>query len=60
MSRRLRRHLENQAQVKVGTKAHGDALNTGWFLTLAALFAGAFYFFGYYFWEHLWRVLTGG
>ncbi len=59
MSKRYRRLLENQARVEVVAQAH-DSMSAVWFVTLAAVFAGVFYFWGYYVWEMLWRVLSGG
>jgi hypothetical protein len=50
--------LENQTQVKVVAQAH-DTLSNVWFVALAFFFASVFYFWGYYFWANLWRVLTG-
>ncbi|MCK6629017.1 MAG: hypothetical protein L6R45_28040 [Anaerolineae bacterium] len=60
MSKHLRRLVKNQPQVKVVAHTHDNSKDTVWFVTLAAAFAGVFYFFGYYFWGDLWRVLTGG
>ena len=60
MSKRLRRLLESQPQIKVAQHAHDDNMDKVWFATLAAVFAGAFYFFGYYFWGAVWHALTGG
>ena len=60
MSRRLRQLIENQPKVKVAQHAHDAGWDKTWFAALAAIFAGVFYFFGYYFWGTLWRALTGG
>ena len=62
MSRRYRQLIANQAKVKVVAQAHDTSVaNKVWFVTLAAFFAGVFYFFGYYFWGSVvWRVLAGG
>ncbi|MCQ3976866.1 MAG: hypothetical protein DPW09_25850 [Anaerolineae bacterium] len=60
MSKHLRRLIKNQPQVKVVAHTHDNSKDTVWFVTLAAAFAGVFYFFGYYFWGDLWRVLAGG
>jgi len=60
MSKHLRRLVKNQPQVKVVAHTHDNSKDTVWFVTLAAAFAGVFYFFGYYFWGDLWRVLAGG
>ena len=58
---KLYRHLiEDQSKIKVMAQAHDASKDTVWFVTLAAAFAGAFYFFGYYFGDDLWRVLAGG
>jgi hypothetical protein len=46
-------------QVKAAVHAHSAASARVWFLTLAISGAGVFYFWGYYFWAHLWRVLMG-
>ncbi|MBE7469231.1 MAG: hypothetical protein HS114_08855 [Anaerolineales bacterium] len=60
MSKHLRRLVKNQPQVKVVAHTQDNSKDTVWFVTLAAAFAGVFYFFGYYFWGDLWRVLAGG
>ncbi len=62
MSRRYHQLIENQAKVRVVAQAHdASADHKVWFMTLAAFFAGVFYFFGYYFWgDEVWRVLAGG
>lgn len=61
MSRRLRQiplhQLEKQTQVKVVQQIQATSLDQAWFATLAAFFAGVFYFFSYYFWGTAWRVL---
>ncbi len=51
-------HLgKKQSEITVATYAHqAKDQNTVWFVTLAAAFAGFFYFFG----ENLWHVLAGG
>ena len=60
MSKQLRHFIKNQPQVKVVAQSHDNSKDTVWFVTLAAAFAGVFYFFGTYFGDDLWRVLTGG
>lgn len=57
-----RHHLlsQNQSKVKVIAQAHPVPMDKAWFVTLAAFVAGVFYFFGYYFWGDVWRVLAGG
>lgn len=60
MPKRYRHLIKNQSQVKVMAQAHNTSEDRVWFVTLAAAFAGVFYFFGYYFWGDLWRVLAGG
>jgi hypothetical protein len=59
MSRNLRQLSQNQAQVNVAQSSH-ESLDKAWFATLAVSFAGVFYFYGYYFFGGLWRVLTEG
>ena len=59
MSKKLRHLIENQAQVKVASKAHDNNVNTFVYPTLAFAFASFFYFYGYFFWDTIWRVLTG-
>jgi hypothetical protein len=59
MPRHYRHLIENQAKVKVIAQAQDASLDKAWFVTLAAV-AGVFYFFGYYFWGDVWRVLAGG
>jgi hypothetical protein len=59
MSKHLRRLVKNQPQVKVVAHTHDNSKDTV-FVALAVAFAGVFYFFGYYFWGNLWRVLAGG
>jgi Kef-type K+ transport system membrane component KefB len=60
MPKHLRHFIKNQPQVKVIAHSHDNSKDTVWFVTLAAAFAGVFYFFGYYFWHTVWRVLMGG
>lgn len=60
MAKRYRHLIENQAKVKVVAQAHNASMDKAWFVTLAAIAAGVFYFFGYYFWGDVWRVLAGG
>ena len=60
MSKRLRRLIENQPQIIVAQHTHDNTMDKVWYATLAALFAGVFYFFGYYFGGTLWHALTGG
>lgn len=60
MSRRYRQLIESQAKVKVAAHTHDLTTDQVWFITLAATFAGVFYFFGYYFGGDLWRALVGG
>lgn len=60
MPKHYRQLIKNQPQVKVVAQAHDTSKDHAWFVTLAAAFAGVFYFFGYYFWGDLWRVLAGG
>jgi len=61
MSKRYRHLIENQSKVKVMAQAHDAASDKAWFAMLAAVFAGIFYFFGYYFFgSNWWRVLAGG
>jgi hypothetical protein len=62
MSKRRRQLIENQAKIKVVAQAHNaSADNKVWFVTLAAFFAGVFYFWAYYFFgDEVWRVLAGG
>jgi hypothetical protein len=60
MPRHYRHLIENQAKVKVVAQAQDASLDKAWFVTLAAAVAGVFYFFGYYFWGDVWRVLAGG
>jgi hypothetical protein len=56
--------IENQSKVKVAERnlplARNIEVSNVWFVTLATVFAGAFYFWGYYFWDDWWRALTGG
>jgi hypothetical protein len=59
MTKQIRRLIEDQAKVVAHT--HDANADKVWFVTLAAAFAGVFYFYAYYFWGNgLWRVLTGG
>jgi hypothetical protein len=58
--RQLRQLIENQPQVKVAQHVQDSSVNQALFVTLAFTFAGVFYFFGYYFWDTVWRVLMGG
>ena len=58
MSAQLRQLIQNEAQIQVAQASH-DSLDKAWFTTLATLFAGVFYFYGYYFFGGLWRVLEG-
>jgi hypothetical protein len=60
MSKRLQRLLQNQPRVKVAQHTQNNSQVNIWFAALATFFAGVFYFFGYYFWDTLWRALTGG
>ncbi len=61
MSRQHRQLIANQAKIKVVAQAHDASVaNKVWFVTLAAFFAGVFYFFGYYWWNEVGRVLAGG
>ncbi len=60
MSRHHRHLIQNQSKVKVIAQAHDTSLDKAWFVTLAAAVASVFYFFSYYFWDDLWRVLAGG
>ncbi|MFN8457045.1 MAG: hypothetical protein U0401_20670 [Anaerolineae bacterium] len=60
MSKRIRRLIENQTEVKVVAQAYDNNMDKVRFITLATAFAGVFYFFGYYFGSDWWRVLTGG
>lgn len=60
MSKRLHQLIKNQAQVKVAQQAHDNTVDNLLYGTLAVAFAGVFYFFGFYFWDTVWRVLTGG
>jgi hypothetical protein len=60
MSKRINQLADHQPRAKVTVSAHDAASARAWFVTLAIAFAGVFYFWGYYFWAHLWRVLTGG
>lgn len=61
MSRRYRQLIANQAKIKVVAQAHDLSIHQKvWFVTLAAFFAGVFYFLGYYWWNEMWRVLSGG
>ncbi|MCB0214706.1 MAG: hypothetical protein KDJ52_35535 [Anaerolineae bacterium] len=59
MSKKLRQLIENQAKVKVVSKAHDNNDNTFVYPTLAFAFASFFYFYGYFFWDTIGRVLTG-
>lgn len=59
MSKKLRKLIEAQSQVKVAQQAHDNNVNTIVYPTLAVTFASFFYFYGYYFWDTIWRVLTG-
>jgi hypothetical protein len=60
MSRQLRRLIKNQPRIKVAQHVHDNSTDkVAWFVTLAFAFAGVFYFFGYYFWGTVWRVLSG-
>jgi hypothetical protein len=60
MSKRYRHLIENQSKVKVIAQADNASADKVWFVTLATAVAGVFYFFGYYFWGDVWRVLAGG
>jgi hypothetical protein len=60
MSKHYHHLIKNQSKVKVMAQAHDTSKNDVWFVALAATFAGVFYFFSYYFWGDLWRVLAGG
>ncbi len=60
MSKRLRRLIESQPQIKVAQHTQSNDANNVWFAALATLFAGVFYFFSYYFWGALWHALSGG
>ena len=60
MSKRIRRLIENQAEVKVVAQAHNINTDRVRFITLAAAFAGVFYFFDYYFGSYCWRLVAGG
>jgi len=53
-------HQLTQSKVQVAVQAQDNAASVQfWFVALAFFFAGVFYFWGYYFWANLWRVLTG-
>ena len=60
MSKRIRQSINDEIQVKVIAQTRDHGLGMVWYLTLAAIFAGVFYFWGYYFWAFLGRVLAGG
>jgi len=61
MSQKLRQLAQNQPKINVVAQQADHAnLNNGWFITLAAFFAGVFYFLGYYFWGNtVAHLLTG-
>ncbi len=58
MSRQLRHLIENQAKVQVAQHAQEDVSGFVWFATLAAVAAGVFYFW-FYFFGATGSVLTG-
>jgi hypothetical protein len=60
MPKRYRHLIEDQPKIKVIAQAHDASNDTAWFVVLAAVVAGAFYFFSYYCGGDLWRVLAGG
>jgi hypothetical protein len=50
MSKKLRRLIHSQDQIKVAQHAADNAeLVMGWYVRLAALFAASFFYFWYYF-----------
>jgi hypothetical protein len=55
----LRRLSQHQTQVTAAALAQSGDSTWFWFVTLAAVCAGVFSFWGYY-WANLGRVLTGG
>jgi hypothetical protein len=57
MSKQLDQLTQSRTQVAVHSQDGASA--RFWFVALAFFFAGVFYFYGYYFWADLWRVLTG-
>lgn len=58
MSAQVRQLIQNRVQVKTAQTGH-TSLDKAWFTTLATFFAGVFYFYGYYYFGGLWRVLEG-
>jgi hypothetical protein len=52
-------HQLTQSKTQVAVQSQDTASAKFWFVALAFFFAGVFYFYGYYFWADLWRVLTG-
>ncbi|HMQ51766.1 MAG TPA: hypothetical protein PKE64_07250 [Anaerolineae bacterium] len=58
MSKRMRHLIENQAKVTVAQHTVDRNMDNVIFTALAGVLAGVFYFFGYYFWDTLGRVLT--
>ena len=58
MSKRMRHLIENQAKVKVAQRSLDKNDDNFVYIALAFVSAGVFYFFGYYFWDTVGRVLT--
>jgi hypothetical protein len=52
-------HQLTQSKMQVAVQSQDTASAQVWFVALAFFFASVFYFWGYYFWANLWRVLTG-
>jgi len=52
-------HQLTQSKIQVAVQAQDTASVQFWFVALAFFLASVFYFWGYYFWANLWRVLTG-
>ena len=59
MSKKLRELIQNQAKVKVAQQAHDNNVNNIFYPVFAIVSASFFYFYGYFFGDTIWRVLTG-
>jgi hypothetical protein len=52
-------HQLTQPEMQVAVHSQDTVSARFRFVALAFFFAGVFYFYSYYFWANLWRVLTG-
>ncbi len=60
MSKQYHQLILNLSQVTAMAPARENLADSGWLVTLAAAFAGVFYFFGLFFGQMVGRVLAGG